>query len=123
MSDLEAALQIQIHATGIPEPEREFRFCAEQVGAGKGLRDRLRDAGLRDWRFDFAWPDSMFAVEVEGGGWTNGRHNRGAGFERDLEKYHHAMRLGWTVYRCAGALIRSGEAVALIEKLLLKKNG
>lgn len=78
----------------------------------------MRQAGLRDWRFDFAWPERMLAVEVEGGAFKEGRHTRGAGFTQDCQKYHHAMRLGWAVYRCEGKLIASGDAVQLIKKLL-----
>jgi len=118
MSDLEQELLIQIKALKLPMPEQEYRFAAEHVGLGKGLRERLEKAGLKNWRFDFAWQDARLAVEVEGGAWVMGRHNRGKGFEGDLDKYHAAMDLGWTVYRCSGPLIRSGRAVDLIKKLI-----
>ena len=39
----------------LPQPAREYRFAARHVGQGPGVRQRLKDAGLRDWRFDFAW--------------------------------------------------------------------
>lgn len=119
MSQLEEALLIQIKAMKLPMPVMEYRFAAEHVGLGKGLRVRLEEAGMKNWRFDFAWPETKFAVEVEGGAWVMGRHNRGSGFEGDLVKYHHAMRLGWSVYRCSGALIKNGQAVELIAELLL----
>jgi hypothetical protein len=35
-----------------------------------------------------------------------------------MDKYHHALRLGWTVYRCDGELIKTGQAARLIEKQL-----
>jgi len=52
----------------------------------------------RQWRFDWAMVDGKVAVEVEGGAWMNGRHNRGKGFTRDLEKYNSAAALGWLVF-------------------------
>jgi hypothetical protein len=110
-----------MRAVGLPEPIRELRFAAEYVGKGPGLRERLAAAGLKDWRFDFCWPDLMFAVEVEGGTWVSGRHSRGAGFEADAIKYGEAMRLGWAVYRCTTGIIKSGQAVELIEALIKQR--
>lgn len=119
MSSLEEALALHLRALKLPAPVREYRFAAEACGGiGKGVRQRLRDARLADWRFDFAWPDRWLAVEVEGGGWTRGRHNRGAGFAEDMRKYDAAMRLGWTVYRCDSGLIKGGQAVETIRRLL-----
>ena len=118
MSKLEDQLALHIRACNLPEPEREYRFAAMATGGtGQGVRQRIKQAGMRDWRFDFCWPDQMLAVEVEGGAFVNGRHNRGAGFSADLKKYQEAMRLGWTVYRCDGHLIRTGEAIEIIEAL------
>lgn len=65
----------------------------------------------RDWRFDFAWPDWMIAVEIEGGVWTKGRHTRGKGFLKDMEKYNAAAHLGWRVFRFTPAELASGWAV------------
>jgi hypothetical protein len=118
VSALEDRLSLQIRGLKLPAPEREHAFAAHHVGPGRGVRERLARAGLKNWRFDFAWPELMFAVEVEGGQWTGGRHTRGKGFTEDIEKYHHAMRLGWTVYRCERRLIECGEAVGFIEKFL-----
>jgi hypothetical protein len=67
---------------GLPRPEREWKFDAK-----------------RRWRFDFAWPERMVALEVEGGVWTGGRHTRGAGFVKDIEKYNRAAVLGWRLLR------------------------
>lgn len=117
MSAHEEALYFQIKLLHVPLPEREYRFAAEHVGHGKGVRARLSRAGLKDWRFDFAWIEQKLAVEVEGGGGM-GRHTTAKGFRQDIEKYHQAMAMGWTVYRCDGALVRNGAAVALIDRLL-----
>ena len=117
-SELEQLLAEQIHLAGLPEPRREYRFAAHHVGKGKGIRERLRAAGLKDWRFDFAWPDHMLAVEAEGGIWMEGRHTRGVGFTEDRRKYAAAQEIGWTVYSTVDSLIRSGEALRTIERLL-----
>lgn len=68
---------------GLPKPVPEFRFHHE-----------------RKWRFDYCWPASKVALEVEGAVWVEGRHTRGSGFVKDIEKYNSAGALGWIIIRC-----------------------
>lgn len=79
----------------------------------------------RRWRFDFAFPDRLVAVEVEGGIWARdadgrpgGRHNRAAGFEEDCRKYNAAAVLGWTVLRFTDGMLTSGEARETLQSIL-----
>ncbi len=53
----------------------------------------------RKWRFDVAFPAVKVAIEIEGGVWNYGRHNRAAGFLKDLEKYNSAAEQGWRILR------------------------
>lgn len=53
----------------------------------------------RNWRFDFAIPHLMIAIEIEGGVHTGGRHTRGVGYTKDMEKYNRAIELGWLLLR------------------------
>ena len=101
MSRLEEVLEFQLTSTKAPDFMREYEFHP-----------------TRKWRFDFAWPDSMLAVECEGGTWTGGRHTTGSGFEADCEKYNAAALLGWRVLRYTMPMIRSGVALQQIEEAL-----
>ena len=101
MSALESAAALQIRALALPEPEREYRFLPP-----------------RRWRFDFAWPALMVALEVEGGVHSGGRHTTGPGFTRDCEKYNEAALRGWTVIRVTGHHIDSGDMAAWLERAL-----
>jgi hypothetical protein len=103
-SDLEERLLFQIRAVGLPEPEREYMFALEAMG--------------RRWRFDFAYPEQMVGIEVQGGIWSRGAHARGTGLERDYEKLNSAQLLGWTVFQFSRKTIESGKAVNIIEKVL-----
>ena len=84
------------------------------------VRKEWRFDEKRKWRFDFAvWSEkSSFAVEIEGGAWIQGRHNRGKGFIADLEKYNHAALLGWRVLRFTPQQVLKGEAIAFIRRVL-----
>ncbi len=59
----------------LPAPEREYRFH-----------------DTRKWRFDFAWPDEMLAVEIDGGIWVGGHR-------QDRGRNNAAQVLGWRVLR------------------------
>jgi len=59
----------------------------------------LRFHPKRRWRFDRAFPDEKVAVEIEGGVYMNGRHNRGKGMIDDMDKYNEALLNGWIVLR------------------------
>ena len=103
-------------------PRPEYRFVAESLGPGRGLRARLADAGLRDWRFDFAWPAERLAVKVEGGvghavvrsatgKQITGHHVHAQGYEDDCRKYAIALLFGWRVLRVTPKQIRDGRAL------------
>lgn len=58
----------------------------------------------RRWRFDYAVPSRMLAVEYEGHGATGGGKHVGGhasvtGMAGDAEKYNQAQALGWKVVR------------------------
>ncbi len=66
----------------IPLPECELKFNPS-----------------RKWRFDYAYPDLKIAIEQEGGAYSGGRHTRGTGFIKDMEKYNSAAIMGWRILR------------------------
>jgi very-short-patch-repair endonuclease len=74
----------------------------------------------RKFRFDFAWIEERIAVEIEGGIWINGGHNRGRGYSKDMEKYNLAVLNGWRVLRFAPSDIKKENTYDLINKLLEK---
>ena len=72
----------------------------------------------RDWRFDFAWPVKHWAVEVDGGTFSGGRHTRGSGYEADTEKLNEAVLRGWRVLRVTKNQVEDGSAVDWIKRAL-----
>lgn len=72
----------------------------------------------RKWRFDFAFLPQMVALECEGGVWTGGRHTRGTGFMKDMEKYNEAASLGWRILRCTPKDLCTSDTIELLRKAL-----
>lgn len=70
----------------------------------------------KEWRNDFAWPDHHLAVEIEGGSWIYGRHNRAAGFQKDMDKYNTLAILGWHLLRFTPQDVETGKALDTIEE-------
>lgn len=68
----------------------------------------------RRWRFDYALPRERIALEVEGGVWQYGRHNRAAGFLGDMDKYNAAAVLGWRVLRVTPKNLRRAATLEMI---------
>ena len=97
---IEALFALQLRTVKIPFVS-EFVFCEQ-----------------RRWRFDFAFPERKIAVEVEGGVWVQGRHNRGRGYSDDCHKYSIAAALGWTVLRFTARQIQTGLAYNLTRAVI-----
>jgi hypothetical protein len=68
---------------GIPVPVFEYHFHP-----------------ARKWRLDIAWPDHRVCLEVQGGIWSAGRHNRGAAMLAEWEKCNTLAGMGWRVLYC-----------------------
>lgn len=96
--EAEFALHCRAHKLN---PVAEFRFCE-----------------TRRFRFDFAFPAHMLAVEIEGGIWNGGRHTTGTGFTNDCIKYNLATQLGWRVLRFTPEMVSSGDAIQMIIEVL-----
>ena len=67
---------------GLPAPVPEYRFHP-----------------TRKWRIDWAFPEQRVALEVEGGIFIRGRHSRGVGMLKDMEKYNELAARGWRLIR------------------------
>lgn len=94
-------LAVQCRAMGLPGPQTEWRFDPE-----------------RRWRLDYAWPEHMLAVEVEGGAWIGGRHTRPIGYMADIEKYNAAVLAGWRLLRFTPQQIEDGTALTAVKQAL-----
>lgn len=97
-SSWEDYLENQITTNSLTKPTREYRFIPP-----------------RRFRFDFAWVDVKFAVEVDGNVFGKSRHTSGKGFSVDCEKFALACIDGWRVMRVTTGQVSSGEAITWIK--------
>ena len=99
-NEAQELLEIHLGELGL-RYEMEFKFYSE-----------------RRWKMDAALPGLKIGIEIEGGAFTQGRHTRGTGFIKDMEKYNHAALLGWRVLRFVPSQVLDGTAIAFIKKVL-----
>jgi len=103
ISRLEETLDQQLRAVLGPlnRPQREYK-CVPG----------------RRFRFDFAFPAYMLAIEVNGGIYSGGRHTRGAALEDEYEKLNLAQANGWHVLIFGPNAVQNGNAARDIEAWL-----
>lgn len=97
----EETLAFQLKAASAPLFERQFPIVAG-----------------RRFRADFYFPVGRLVVEVEGGGFINGRHSRGTGIESDAEKSACIARMPARLMRVTPGQVKRGEALDWILKAL-----
>ena len=95
-SELEETFALQLWAEQLPEPETEYRFHPP-----------------RRWRLDFAWPEQMVAVAVEGFG-----HHKLNRYSRDVEKYNQAALDGWCLLRVRRQELDDLTGLAMVREAL-----
>jgi len=100
-SMLELQLYEQIEQAGLPLPEYQWPVCGH--------------------RADFAWPTCQVCVEVQGGTWTRGAHNRAAGYARDRMLSNRRQLDGWLVLEFTGDHLNENAALPLVRQALQKR--
>ncbi len=70
----------------------------------------------RRFRLDYYLPDYDLGVEFEGGVWIQGRHNRGSGFIKDMEKYNLLTNEGIWLLRATTTTIEDGSFLKSLKR-------
>lgn len=82
-----------------------FKIISQLTGLSFSSEYKFHPA--RKWRFDFAIPEYKIAIEIEGGIWLIGRHNRPISMIKDFEKYNEAAKLGWRILKYTPEQVRN----------------
>ena len=75
----------------------------------------------RKWRFDYAIVEYKIAIEIDGGVWIKGRHNRPIGYIKDMEKFNTAASMGWVVLKFTPDQLYKTETFNLIKETINNK--
>ena len=94
--------------------ERQFADLWQMLG-GPELEREYRFEPLRRWRSDFAHLASRTLIEIEGGLYQQGRHNRAHGYQADCEKYNWATMTGWRVIRLTSMMLTPDYVESIIK--------
>lgn len=76
----------------------------------------------RKWRFDYAIPEFKIAIEIDGGVFIQGRHNRGSGYVKDMEKFNEAAILGWRILRFTPQQIKKEQWIETIKRTINRRS-
>ena len=85
----------------LPKKKNQLEDPFAQWLTFKNIRYVRQYKPIKDRRFscDFYLPDYNVVIEIEGGQWINGRHQRGTGYKNDIEKYNLITLLGYKILR------------------------
>lgn len=89
---------------------------ASRHSIGLALEHRFHP--VRRWRFDYAFPDLMIAVEYDGLMFRSVGHTSLGAIMSDMERTNQAQLLGWTIYRANAKTVANKEFFAVIEEAL-----
>jgi very-short-patch-repair endonuclease len=83
------------------QERRKQRFIESCKDAGLDVVPEYKFHETRKWRIDFYFESGQkkVALEIEGGVWSGGRHTRGSGFQKDMEKYNEMTKHGILLLR------------------------
>ena len=101
-SEREVQFLQQCRDARLPEPEQQRLICGHHV--------------------DFAWPDHRVCVEIQGGTWARGAHNRGAGYAKDRMLNNQRQLAGWTILEFTSDHLDADEAVPVVCQALRQRS-
>jgi len=84
--------------------EATFALALKSVGCE--MAQQVKFHPKRRWRLDFGDVSSKVGVEIDGGEFANGAHNRGVRMANDYAKRNSATEMGWAIFQLTGAMVK-----------------
>lgn len=74
----------------------------------------------RRFRLDLCWPDKKIGIEVQGGIWVQGKHGRGSGIRKDMDKRNLQILSGWRVFEVEPRELLSQKTIDMVKAIWQK---
>lgn len=100
-SAAESLLAFQLTAAGLPGFERQYRYVPGHK-----------------FTADFAYTKQRILIHVDGGVYSKRAHGSITGILADITRHNLATLAGWRSLRCTPDMVKSGEALRLVEQAL-----
>lgn len=129
-----ASYLLQLESTGLKYQTDEYKKEAREFikNAAVAFFDRngfccypeFKFAPKRRWRIDYlvfkVYESTTIkvALEVEGGVWSFGRHTRGSGFVKDMEKYNEVARQQMFIIRVTPIQLFTNYTIGLLKDII-----
>ena len=100
----------------LPEPYSLFKkMLSDKFGAPESEH---QFHPTRKWRMDFAYPNILIGIEIEGLVYDGGisRHTNNEGYKEDARKYNSAAVLGWLILRFTPDQLNKTETFEIIKQ-------
>lgn len=106
------------HSKGSSQYKSFVAFMRDILALGGEIRLEHRFHEERRWRADIANLTDKVIVEIDGGGWTHGRHHRAEGRRKDNERDAAAQTMGWCVLRVDWTEVADGTAITRYREMV-----
>lgn len=100
---------------GLPAPE--YEITGDRYIPGRKFRLDIGWEGMSTPLGTAKWPVKI-GIEVQGGVWRGGKHGRGSGVARDMEKRNLGILNGWRVLEFVPSELCMTETAGIIKKLM-----
>lgn len=125
MKAQKTAVQKQIAAAMREHLERIFETQLKQYGISGYVRQYCPILGRKYRSFFtwpdkkiFAWPDKKIIVEIQGGTWVSGRHNRPGAMAAEYNRHNDLAAAGWRVFYFDCDQVKVGHAALFMQSML-----
>jgi len=114
LDSLKKVMEAKVKINRYAKFEEALKYYARNHPEWGEVKTEFRFHPIRKWRADVALPKSKLLIEINGGFFCGGRHGRGMGAVKDMEKLNAAQIMGYDVLQFTPQQVNKLEALKSI---------